>query len=378
MEKENKNVDTKPNANKKEAKMQNFYKGFFKKLYYSIVKIERYPEMAAEGFPKAISYFAKLVAIFAIISCLGTIYNLNIALKDATEYLQSSFPDFSYKDGVLNVQSEEPIIIEENEQLGKIIIDTKDITKEQETQYTNQINEVGDGVVVLKDKIIVKTQATLGTANYNFSELFNQLGLTEFNKQNVIDFINSSQIISLYISVFVMIFIYVFVIYFLNLLTYVIFVSLFGCIANLMTKLRMRYVAVFNMAVYSVTLSTILYMIYLGVNIFIPFEIKYFEPMYISIATIYLVAAILILKSEAIKKQIEIMKLQEIQNQVRSEMQEKEREDREKEERQKEDAKKEKEQKKNEKEDEKNKQRENEQGEQGVLNITENKENENL
>ena len=175
-----------------------------------------------------------------------------------------------------------------------------------------------------------------------------------------------------------MIFIYVFVIYFLNLLTYVIFVSLFGCIANLMTKLRMRYVAVFNMAVYSVTLSTILYMIYLGVNIFIPFEIKYFEPMYISIATIYLVAAILILKSEAIKKQIEIMKLQEIQNQVRSEMQEKEREDREKEERQKEDAKKEKEQKKNEKEDEKNKQRENEQGEQGVLNITENKENENL
>ena len=378
MEKENKNVDTKPNANKKEAKMQNFYKGFFKKLYYSIVKIERYPEMAAEGFPKAISYFAKLVAIFAIISCLGTIYNLNIALKDATEYLQGSFPDFSYKDGVLNVQSEEPIIIEENEQLGKIIIDTKHITKEQETQYTNQINEVGDGVVVLKDKIIVKTQATLGTANYNFSELFNQLGLTEFNKQNVIDFINSSQIISLYISVFVMIFIYVFVIYFLNLLTYVIFVSLFGCIANLMTKLRMRYVAVFNMAVYSVTLSTILYMIYLGVNIFIPFEIKYFEPMYISIATIYLVAAILILKSEAIKKQIEIMKLQEIQNQVRSEMQEKEREDREKEERQKEDAKKEKEQKKNEKEDEKNKQRENEQGEQGVLNITENKENENL
>ena len=45
MEKENKNVDTKPNANKKEAKKQNFNKGFFKKLYYES-EIEIYYEGA--------------------------------------------------------------------------------------------------------------------------------------------------------------------------------------------------------------------------------------------------------------------------------------------------------------------------------------------
>ena len=63
--------------------------------------------------------------------------------------------------------------------------------------------------------------------------------------------------------------------------------------------MRMRYVAVFNMAVYSITLSVILNIIYIIVNMFIPFTIEYFQVMYIAVATIYLMAAIFIIKKEA-------------------------------------------------------------------------------
>lgn len=347
--KEENNIDIKPNLNEsqnrsenKNIKKEKFNKGFFKKLYYSIVKIERYPEMAAEGLPRALSYFTKLIAIFAIISCLGSIYNLNKVLSEAVTYLQNSFPEFSYSEGKLDVQNDEPLIFENNEQVGKIIVDTKEDDEQKINDYTNQIIENGSGIVVLKDKVVVKTESVMGTANYTYAELFNQLGLTSFNKQDVINFINSSQVISLYFSVFLMMFIYVFVIYFLNILTYIIFVSLFGVIANLITKLRMRYVAVFNMAVYSITLSTILYMIYIGINIFVPFQIKYFEPMYISVATIYLIAAIFILKSEAIKKQVEVMKIQEVQRQIKEEMERKQEEERQKQERKRKDKEKEK------------------------------------
>ena len=38
--------------------------GFFKKIWLSITKFERYPEMAAEGVGRAISYLAKLMLIF--------------------------------------------------------------------------------------------------------------------------------------------------------------------------------------------------------------------------------------------------------------------------------------------------------------------------
>ena len=350
--KEENNIDVKPNSSEsqnknKNVKKEKFNKGFFKKLYYSIVKIERYPEMAAEGLPRALSYFTKLIAIFAIISCLGSLYNLNKVLSEAVTYLQNSFPEFSYSEGILDVQNDEPLIFENNEQVGKIIVDTKEDDEQKINDYTNQIIENGSGIVVLKDKVVVKTESVMGTANYTYAELFNQLGLTSFNKQDVINFINSSQVISLYFSVFLMMFIYVFVIYFLNILTYVIFVSLFGVIANLITKLRMRYVAVFNMAVYSITLSTILYMIYLGINIFVPFQIKYFEPMYISVATIYLIAAIFILKSEAIKKQVEVMKIQEFQRQIKEEMERKQEEERQKQEQKRKDKEKEEKERKN-------------------------------
>ena len=312
-------VDKKEN-NASVNKKNKSYNGFFKKLYYSIIKIERYPEMAAEGLPKAISYLIKLIAIFAVISCLGTIYQLNNLLKEGVEYLKESFPEFSYQDGTLKVESNEALIYEETPQFGKVIVDTIEENEEKINEYINAITDAGDGAIILKNRIIIKTQSVMGTANYNYQEIFGQIGLNSFNKQDVINFINSSQIINLYINVFIMIFIYTFVIYFFNILTYIVFISLFGCIANIITKLRMRYVAIFNMAVYSITLSTILYIIYLGINIFIPFTIKYFEPMYISVATIYLIAAIFILKSDAIRKQMEIIKIQEVQKQIREEI----------------------------------------------------------
>lgn len=287
-------------------------KGFFKKIWYSITKLERYPELAVEGVPKAIIYLLKLVAIIAIVSCIGSLYQLNIVIKNGANYISSNFPDFSYKDGILEVQSEETLTYE-NENFGKIIVDTKAEDEQQMNNYTNEITDLGEGVVILRDKIIIKSQAVTGTVTYTYSDLLGNMGITEFQKQDVINFVNSSQIINLYLSVFIMMFVYIFIIYLLNILTYVIFVSIFGCIANLITKLRMRYAAIFNMSVYAVTLSTILYIAYIAVNIFINFEIKYFEPMYITVATIYLLASIFMIKADLIKRQNEVIKIEKVQ-----------------------------------------------------------------
>ena len=61
--------------NKGENKKENSLKqGFFKKVWYSITKIEKYPDMAAEGVGRTIGYLAKLVAVFSIVFCLGMMY----------------------------------------------------------------------------------------------------------------------------------------------------------------------------------------------------------------------------------------------------------------------------------------------------------------
>ena len=56
--------------------------GFFKKTWNSIIKIEKYPDMAAEGLSSAITYLFKIVAILALVLCLGTIYQIHEVVKD--------------------------------------------------------------------------------------------------------------------------------------------------------------------------------------------------------------------------------------------------------------------------------------------------------
>ena len=118
--------------------------------------------------------------------------------------------------------------------------------------------------------------------------------------------------------------------YFLTTLSNALFLSVFGYFTTWIAKIKMRYVAIFNMAVYALTLSTILNIIYIGINIFINFNMEYFEVMYVAVAAIYIVAAIFILKSEFVKKQAELIKIAEAEAIVKKQLEEKEKEETEK------------------------------------------------
>ena len=82
---------------------------FWKKIWYSITKIEKYPEMSAQGFGKAVGYLALIVAILTVVICIGVVYQLNSELKRGIDYLQNDFPDFSYSNGELKVDSKDKI-----------------------------------------------------------------------------------------------------------------------------------------------------------------------------------------------------------------------------------------------------------------------------
>ena len=317
----------------KQSETQNFQKGFFKKLWYSIVNIEKYPEMATEGVGRAISYLFKIVAILAVVLSIWMTYESYEAVRNGVDYLQNEFPTFSYQDGTLLVETEEPIVIgAEQSGVGKIVVDTKTDSEEQINQYLNEIGSNESGIVVLKQKVLVKTPGVAGSISYDYQQILGNMQITQFNKQDVINYADRNQIITLYISMFITIFIYSIMMYFITTLWYVVMISIVGYITAWLLKIKMRYVAVFNMSVYAITLSVLLNVIYLIINMFIPFTITYFQVMYVAIATIYLIAAIFIIKSETIKKQAELMKIAEAQAIVKKEIeQEKQKEEQEKE-----------------------------------------------
>ena len=264
--------------------------------------------MAAEGLGRAFTYICRIVAILAIVLCLGTIYQTHQMLQEGMRYLKEEFPEFTYKEGRLDVSSDERLTIsEEDSYVGRTIIDTKTEEEQSINQYINEIEKSGSGMIILKDKVILKNGAIAGTINYQYKELLQQIGITEFTKQNVIDYANSSQIITVYISVFITIFAYSFIMYLLTTLSNAVFLSVFGFLTTWIARIKMRFLAVFNMSIYALTLSIFLNILYIAVNIFMDFNMEYFQVMYVSVAAIYLVAAIFILKTEFVKQQIELM-----------------------------------------------------------------------
>lgn len=315
------------NINKEDG---NIKKGFFKKVWYSINKIEKYSELSAEGFGRAIKYLAILIMILAIISSAATVYRTSLEIKKIAGYIDEKAPELTYNNETLVVNSEEAII-DNDESFGKVIIDTNTNEEEKINQYINDTQEDKNAIIILKDKLILKESGLRGTTSYNYKELFGEMGITEFNKEDLVGYLKGSKMMSLYFNLFLVLLIYAFVIYIINTLVNIAIISIVGYLATLILKMKIRYVAVFNMAVYAITLPTILNIIYILINAFYKYTINYFDIMYILVASIYVMSAIFILKSEFDKKQGEVQKIVEVEKQVKEEIKEKQKEEKEKE-----------------------------------------------
>lgn len=322
--------DTKKEKIDKESEVENkeLKKGFFKKVWYSIDKIERYAELSAEGLKSALKYLAMLILVIGVIAAASTIYKTSLVVNKISQYIDQKVPNLTYSENTLKVENSEAII-DENEEFGKIIVDTNTDDEQQINKYVSDVKDEENAVIILKNKLILKTSGVSESANYNYEDLFGQMGITEFNKQQLIDYLTGSTMFKYYSNLFLTLFIYAFAVYLINTLFYIIIISMVGFLATMILKLKIRFVAVFNMAVYSITLPTILNIIYIIVNTFYKYAISYFDVMYVMISTIYILAAIFMLKSEFNKKQGEVQKIVEVEKEVKEEQKQEEENDKE-------------------------------------------------
>lgn len=279
----------------------------YKKIWFSISKFERYPEMASEGVGRAFGYLAFLIFIFSIIFALVLTCMLYVEMKEYVNYIDEEISVIEYKDGVLNIglgtQGNYFTIGDVT-----VIIDTDEIDDDKVEEYKNIIGSDSFGAIWLKDRIIINYYGNEQKIYYQ--NIFSEIGFTEFNKTELIDYLNGVlQTPQIYLSYFVSAFAYSFALYFVSSLLNVLLLSVFGVLTGYITKLRMRYRAVFNMSVYAITLSIILQLIYYLVNLFTGFEIKYFDLMYNAIAYVCLAAAIFMIKSDVIRQNIEMIKI---------------------------------------------------------------------
>ena len=322
---------------------------FFKKVWYSITKFEKYPDMAIEGFSSAIKYLFILTAIITVFSTISSLIEMHKLVENLAKYIEDNIPEFTYQDGKVNMELSEDMVIDDVQYDGidRIVLSPnteEDVAKEQ-VITNNEI--VGVTVLFFKDQIILRSKNENNAINeqeYTYQDFikgYTQEDIKQFNKTDLIDYMTGTGMNNYYYRYTVSSFIYLLFLALVSSLLNAVQIAILGLVTALVARIKITFVAIFNMAIYALTLPTILNIIYIVINYFTTFTTNYFQVAYITIAYIYLAAAIFIIKDDFIKKQQEVDKIKEEQKKVRDEIERQEQKNPEdKEEKNKEDKKK--------------------------------------
>ena len=325
--------------NKQQTKKRD---GFFKTVLKSIKDFDKYEQFGLEGMGRTCLYLLQMVATQRSTVVAVLIYQFSTTMQSAVIYFNDNVQEMSYTDGILTVNSNQKLEVDTNSTIAqKIIVDTSDLTDEQIEQYRTDLNDLNSGIILLKDKILIKNEMLTAITETTYTDILSQYNITNLDKQSVLDYIyaNQSQV---YISVAIVEFIYMFAIYLTSILMDTLILALLGLIVSRIAGMKIKFSACFSMGVHALTLPIILNILYIILNAFTGYTIKYFQIMYTAISYIYMVAAILIIKSDYIKRQMELDKLKSEQEKVRAEL-DRQKEDRKEEEKRKEEKKKQKE-----------------------------------
>lgn len=315
--------------------MENEYKlTFWKKLKFSIMDFEKYQDLAAEKILKTIAYITILMLVFALVATGIYTYKFTVTIGNIRQYIDTNIETITFGDNILDIipKGDEKVAKIEDESIGiKVIINTQ-LDDEKVKESIDEIKSEDSGILILNDKILIKNQLMSNPFEYSYKDIAEQYNINKLDKQEVSNLLSKDTIKPLVFTFFVVMLIYMFIIYLSSTLVDIVIFSIFGYVVSLITRLRLKYSALYNIAAYAVTLPVILNIIYFMVNSFTGFTIKYFEVMYTTIATIYITTAILLIRYDVIKKQMELSKIIEEQDRVREELQRREEEKKEQEE----------------------------------------------
>lgn len=275
---------------------------FFKRLKMSIFDFDKYHIIAAEGLGRAMMYLVKIILLFALVVSGATVIKVSQLLDQGVEYLSNNVPNFYFENNQFVLESNTDVTLENHEYTDFRIILTNSETYSEETIKDFD----GLAVVFTKNHILMKQQNSTSITTQTYEEIAKNIDLTTVNKDYIINIAKGENAYTVLVNIFAVIFISTFLTYFLTGILDTIALSLLGFIVSRLIRIPFKYGALYSLSISAITLPVILNAIYMVVNMFTGFVIPYFQIMYTLISYVYLIAALLIMRSEIIKKKVQI------------------------------------------------------------------------
>ena len=296
---------------------------FFQRIKRAIFNIEKYQEFAEEKTIVAVKFFVKLILMFSIIVTLATVYKFGTTAEFFINSFKTDFPNFTFSNNELIAEQKASVVRKEGNIELSVIVDTEIASDDSKVnEYITEMTKTANSVMFLKDKMILQLEGISGQAIYNYEQLTAGTDIGEFSKQNIEDTLNNLNMGSVYTAFFISIIIYMFIIYLISTAMETILIALLGYLTAKIVRVNLRINHAYNMAVYAITLSVLLNTIYIPLRLITGFNLQYFAIMYTAIPYIYIITAILIIRSELQKQQIEIGKIETVQKIVKKELEE--------------------------------------------------------
>ena len=284
--------------------------GFFRRVKTAIVDFEGYQNFISENLSKAIKYFLMITLIFSIIITICiTIPFINLIMQ-FFEYVKNDMPNFSIKDNVLVLESEEPAIFK-NDDLSLFIYVYPKLDKEKIDEIYIENKEFKNGVIFAENQFFVKLEATAASISYDYNTILDSLRTDEITKQWVENYYNSSGYINLFIGLILFVLLYMFLTYIIVNLSNSLILAVLSFITAKIYKVNLNYKKSFILSIYALTLPILLNILYVLINNFTGFQIEYFQVMYNIISYIYIVTVILMMRTDLNKTGSDLIKIEE-------------------------------------------------------------------
>ena len=288
---------------------------FFERVKIAVAKLENYNVFLEEKTSVAVKYFFILLLIFSILLGVVETYSFMKSVNRGYKYIKNELPDFSYTDGTLTFSQDVNAYDEELDL--KMISDTSDeITDEQIQKYKEDIKSLG--ILFLKDKLIYFSAGN--EISYTYTELASEYQITTLDKTQLIEKIDSIGIGGIASTIFLVLTMTLYIVNIFSMFIDWLIITIFAYCVSRICRINMIFKQVFNISIYALTLSIILSLVYNIAYYVAGFYTDYFRMVYLLISYVYVVAAILMIKSDLMKQQVEVQKIVEVQKEVHDEI----------------------------------------------------------
>lgn len=250
---------------------------FTSQVINSVTKFDSYKEVCNHSITSSFVYIFILILLYSIATTIGVVHKTKVSFENARNFVQAEIQDFSYEDGVLNVNNGEFKMIRYND----IIIHTSDDAK---------LEEYGGRIVFGKTDFYINSGDTKAKFSYkNFLD-------GKMDKNTLLEILDVGKLMPLMICVA---FVVTFIVLTISTLLDVLIIALIGLMITVFNgNNKVKFKNAFNLSVHAITLSILLGMIYIVVNAYTGFNVKYFSTMYTLIAAIYMITAVILVNTD--------------------------------------------------------------------------------